>query len=31
MSLGRFVYSRRVQQFGFTGAFWFARLKFDIK
>jgi iron complex outermembrane receptor protein len=31
MSLGRFVYSRRVQQFGFNGAFWFARLKFDIK
>lgn len=31
MSLGRFVYSRRVQQFGFNGAFWFARLKFDLK
>lgn len=31
MSLGRFVYSRRVQQFGFNGAFWFARLKFDIQ
>jgi iron complex outermembrane receptor protein len=31
MSLGRFVYSRRVQQFGFNGAFWFARLRFEIK
>lgn len=31
MSLGRFVYSRRVQQFGFNGAYWFARLKFDIR
>ncbi len=30
MSLGRFVYSRRVQQFGFNGAYWFARLKFDL-
>lgn len=30
-SLGRFVYSRRVQQFGFNGAYWFARIKFDLK
>ncbi|AFK01496.1 TonB-dependent receptor [Emticicia oligotrophica DSM 17448] len=28
MSLGRFVYSRRVQQFGFNGRFLFARLNF---
>jgi iron complex outermembrane receptor protein len=27
MSLGRFVYSRRVQQMGFNGAYYFARLK----
>jgi iron complex outermembrane receptor protein len=27
MSLGRFVYSRRVQQHGFNGAYYFARLK----
>ena len=27
MSLGRFVYSRRVQQMGFSGAYYFARLK----
>lgn len=27
MSSGRFVYSRRVQQMGFNGAFYFARLK----
>ncbi|WP_121354648.1 TonB-dependent receptor [Flavisolibacter nicotianae] len=26
-SLGRFVYSRRVQQMGFNGAYYFARLK----
>lgn len=31
MSLGRFVYSRRVQQMGFNGRYVFARLKFDIK
>jgi iron complex outermembrane recepter protein len=30
MSLGRFVYSRRVQQFGFNGRYVFARLKFDL-
>ena len=28
MSFGRFVYSRRVQQMGFNGAYYFARLKF---
>ncbi len=27
MSLGRFIYSRRVQQMGFNGAYYFARLK----
>jgi iron complex outermembrane receptor protein len=27
MSTGRFVYSRRVQQMGFNGAYYFARLK----
>ena len=27
MSNGRFVYSRRVQQMGFNGAYYFARLK----
>jgi len=27
VSLGRFVYSRRVQQMGFNGAYYFARLK----
>jgi iron complex outermembrane receptor protein len=27
MSSGRFVYSRRVQQMGFNGAYYFARLK----
>ncbi|MGZ3887332.1 MAG: TonB-dependent receptor [Flavisolibacter sp.] len=27
MSLGRFVYSRRVEQMGFNGAYYFARLK----
>ncbi|NUO02021.1 MAG: TonB-dependent receptor [Saprospiraceae bacterium] len=31
MSLGRFVYSRRVQQMGFNGRYIFARLKFDIR
>ena len=33
MSLGRFVYSRRVEQMGFNGAYYFARLKlsFDTK
>jgi iron complex outermembrane receptor protein len=30
VSLGRFVYSRRVQQMGFNGAFFFARLKFNL-
>ncbi|MBK8472086.1 MAG: TonB-dependent receptor [Sphingobacteriales bacterium] len=30
MSSGRFVYSRRVQQFGFNGRYLFARLKFDL-
>ncbi len=28
MSSGRFVYSRRVQQMGFNGAYYFARFKF---
>jgi iron complex outermembrane recepter protein len=28
---GRFLYSRRVSQFGFNGAFYFARLRFDLK
>ncbi len=30
MSLGRFVYSRRVQQMGFNGRYVFGRLKFDL-
>ncbi len=30
MSTGRFVYSRRVQQMGFNGAYYFARLKFNL-
>lgn len=30
VSLGRFVYSRRVQQMGFNGAYYFARLKFSL-
>ncbi|MEJ7739543.1 MAG: TonB-dependent receptor [Chitinophagaceae bacterium] len=30
MSTGRFVYSRRVQQMGFNGAYYFARLKFSL-
>jgi iron complex outermembrane recepter protein len=29
-SAGRFVYSRRVQQFGFNGRFMFARLRFNM-
>ena len=29
-SLGRFVYSRRVQQFGFNGAYFFTRLRFTL-
>ncbi len=29
MSLGRFVYSRRVQQMGFNGSYFFARLKWS--
>jgi iron complex outermembrane recepter protein len=28
---GRFVYSRRVTQFGFNGAFYFARLRYNLK
>jgi len=31
MSLGRFMYSRRVQQMGFNGRFLFARVAFNIK
>jgi len=30
MSSGRFVFSRRVQQQGFNGAYYFARLKFEL-
>jgi iron complex outermembrane recepter protein len=30
VSYGRFQYSRRVQQFGFNGAYYFARLRFDL-
>ncbi|HEX8331006.1 MAG TPA: TonB-dependent receptor, partial [Segetibacter sp.] len=30
MSFGRFVYSRRVQQMGFNGAYYFARLKLNL-
>ncbi len=30
MSLGRFVYSRRVQQMGFNGRYLFARINFDL-
>jgi len=30
MSLGRFVYSRRVQQMGFNGAYYFGRLRFSL-
>lgn len=29
-STGRFVYSRRVQQFGFNGAYYFTRLRFTL-
>ena len=29
-SLGRFVYSRRVQQMGFNGAYYFARLRLSL-
>jgi iron complex outermembrane receptor protein len=29
-SLGRFVYSRRVQQMGFNGAYYFARLNLTL-
>jgi len=29
-SLGRFLYSRRVQQMGFNGAYYFARLKLNL-
>jgi iron complex outermembrane recepter protein len=31
MSTGRFVYSRRVQQMGFNGAYYFARLKLSLE
>ena len=31
MSLGRFVYSRRVNQMGFNGAYYFARLKLGLE
>ncbi|MEJ7768349.1 MAG: TonB-dependent receptor [Chitinophagaceae bacterium] len=30
MSTGRFIYSRRVQQMGFNGAYYFARLKLSL-
>ncbi|HEX7906194.1 MAG TPA: TonB-dependent receptor [Chitinophagaceae bacterium] len=30
MSFGRFIFSRRVQQQGFNGAYYFARLKFEL-
>jgi iron complex outermembrane receptor protein len=30
MSSGRFIYSRRVQQMGFNGAYYFARLRFNL-
>ena len=30
MSLGRFVYSRRVEQMGYNGAYYFARLKLNM-
>jgi iron complex outermembrane receptor protein len=30
MSSGRFVYSRRVQQMGFNGAYYFGRLKLEL-
>ena len=31
VSLGRFIYSRRVQQMGFNGRYMFARLAFNFK
>ena len=31
MGSGRFVYSRRVQQMGFNGAYWFGRVSFNLK
>ncbi len=31
VSLGRFIYSRRVQQMGFNGRYVFARVSFNIK
>jgi iron complex outermembrane receptor protein len=31
MSTGRFVYSRRVQQMGFNGSYYFARLKLELQ
>lgn len=30
MSTGRFVYSRRVEQMGYNGAYYFARLKLNL-
>ncbi|MBS4044324.1 MAG: TonB-dependent receptor [Chitinophagaceae bacterium] len=30
MSSGRFIFSRRVQQMGFNGAYYFARLRFSL-
>ncbi len=30
MSSGRFIFSRRVQQQGFNGAYYFARIKFEL-
>ncbi|RYE31279.1 MAG: TonB-dependent receptor [Sphingobacteriales bacterium] len=30
MSLGRFIYSRRVQQMGFNGSYFFARLSLNL-
>lgn len=30
MSSGRFVYSRRVEQMGYNGAYYFARLTFNV-
>ncbi|HWJ26660.1 MAG TPA: hypothetical protein VNS32_08955 [Flavisolibacter sp.] len=29
-SLGRFVYSRRVEQMGYNGAYYFARLRLSL-
>ena len=31
VSYSRFLYSRRVQQFGTNGAFWFGRLIFNLR